>query len=165
MQLSFSCTCTSVHWLFLVEIFIGQIHLSSWYHFLSMLRLYFTHVCQLGCDFGCSLRLKNAVFAGNYFHVFNSRGFTHKMVQHHETIWFVSSAGWFLLIKGFWNIFFYSISCWAKVYGNNYWHKWFGSCTLAKFALEIGQGKYYNVGSISHINSGSSSRIRSTFIC
>lgn len=44
--------------------FPGLVHLNLSYPFQSTLKLYFTHVFQLGCDFGCFLRLKSPVSGG-----------------------------------------------------------------------------------------------------
>jgi hypothetical protein len=43
----------------------GLVRLSLLYPFQNMLKLYFTHVYQLGCDSECFLRLKNQVSEGN----------------------------------------------------------------------------------------------------
>lgn len=43
----------------------GLVHLSLSYPYQNTLKQYFTHVFQLGCDFGCFLRLKSQVSEGN----------------------------------------------------------------------------------------------------
>lgn len=55
-----------LHFLLLIRLLCpGLVHLSLSYPYQNTLKQYFTHVFQLGCDFGCFLRLKSQVSEGN----------------------------------------------------------------------------------------------------
>lgn len=60
----FFSTLVDVPFLLTYSLFPGLVHLNLSYPFQSTLKLYFTHVFQLGCDFGCFLRLKSPVSGG-----------------------------------------------------------------------------------------------------
>lgn len=63
-------TLVLVPFLLTYSLFPGLVHLNLSYPFQSTLKLYFTPVFQLGCDFGCFLRLKSQVSEGKMLYSF-----------------------------------------------------------------------------------------------